>query len=84
VQKLITIGSMGSAPHMREIHSYPRNACLHPFLILPDPYSPNRKSHLDHNASIDEDFLKEMSFGGVEICKQVLGPYLPPKLKKIS
>jgi hypothetical protein len=81
VQKMITIGSVGSAPHIREICSYPRNACL-PF-ILPDFYSPNRNSHLDHNASIDADFLKEVPFGGVEIFNENFrGHICPQKLKK--
>jgi hypothetical protein len=35
--------------------------------IRPGPYSPNGNSHLDYNASIDADFLKEVPFGGVEI-----------------
>jgi hypothetical protein len=72
VQKMTSIGSVGFAPHIREIYSYLRNACT-PFwffFILPDPYSPNGNSHLDHNASIDADFLKEVPFGGVEICKE--------------
>jgi hypothetical protein len=82
VQKMITIGSVGSAPHIREIYSYPRNACLPFFFILPDPYSPNGNSHLDHNASIDADFLKEVPFWGVEICKKYFrGHICPQKLK---
>jgi hypothetical protein len=76
VQKMITIGSVGSAPHMREIYSYPR--CL-PFFILPEPYSPNGNSHLDHNASIDADFLKEVPFGGVEICKENFRGHICPQ-----
>jgi hypothetical protein len=68
VPKMITIGSVGSAPHIREIYSYQR--CL-PFLfILPEAYSPNGNSHLDHNASIDADFLREVPFGGLEICER--------------
>jgi hypothetical protein len=69
VQKMTTIGSLGSAPHTREMYSYPRNACLL-FFILPDPYSPNGNSHLDHNASIDADSLKQVLFGSFEICKE--------------
>jgi hypothetical protein len=81
VPKMITIGSVGSAPHIREIYSYRR--CLPFFFILPDPYSPNGNSHLDHNASIDADFLKVVPFGGVEICKENFrGHICPQKLKK--
>jgi hypothetical protein len=36
-------------------------------LILREPYSLNGKRHLDHNASIDADFLKETPVRGVEI-----------------
>jgi hypothetical protein len=75
-KKMITIGSVGSAPHMREIYSYPRNACL-PFFILPDPYSPNRNSHLDYNASIDADFLKEVPFGCRDLQKNFRGHICP-------
>jgi hypothetical protein len=70
VHKMISIGSVGSAPHMREICSYPTFLPF-PFFILPEPYSPNRNSHLDHNASIDADFPKEVSSEGVEICKNI-------------
>jgi hypothetical protein len=62
VRKMITIGSVGSAPH---IHVYL-------FFILPEPYSPNGNSRLDHNAAIDADFLKLVPFGGVEIGKKIL------------
>jgi hypothetical protein len=52
------------------------------FFILPDPYSPNGNSHLDHNASIDADFLKKVHFGGVEIYKKNFrGLNCPQKLK---
>jgi hypothetical protein len=76
VQKMITIGSVGSAPHIREIYSYPR--CL-PFFILPEPYSPNGNSHLDHNASIDADFLKEVPFGVSRFANKILGVIFAPK-----
>jgi hypothetical protein len=68
VQKTITIGSVGSAPLIREIYSYRR--CLPFSFILPDLYSPNGNSHLDHNSSTDADFLKVVPFGGVEICRE--------------
>jgi hypothetical protein len=80
-QKLITIGSVGSAPHIREIYSYQK--CL-PFFFLRHAYSPNGNSQLDHNASIDADFLKEVPFGGLDICKEIFrGHICPQKLKKI-
>jgi hypothetical protein len=84
VQKMITIGSVGSAPHMREIYSYPRNACspMFFFFILPDPYSPNGNSHLDHNASIDADFLKEVPFGVSRFQKILWVIFAPETLKK--
>jgi hypothetical protein len=76
VRKMITIGSVGSAPHVREIYSYQK--CL-PFFILRQAYSPNGNSHLDQNASIDADFLKEVPFGGLEICKKNFRVIFAPK-----
>jgi hypothetical protein len=81
VQKMITIGLVGSAPHTREIYSYPRNACL-PFFILPDFNSPNGNSHLENNVSIDADFLKEVPFGMSKFEKNYRGHICSPKLKK--
>jgi hypothetical protein len=52
------------------------------FFILPDPYSPNGNSHLDHNASIDADFLKEVPLWGVKICKKILGVIFASKIEK--
>jgi hypothetical protein len=81
VPKMITIGSVGSAPHIREIYSYKK--CL-PF-FLRHAYSPNGNSQLDHNASIDADFLKEVPFGGLDICKEIFrGHFRPQKWKKFS
>jgi hypothetical protein len=76
VPKMITIGSAGSAPHIREIYSYQK--CL-PIFILRHAYSPNGNSHLDHNASVDADFLKEVPFGGLDICKQSFRVKFAPK-----
>jgi hypothetical protein len=72
VHKRITMGSVGSVSHMREIFSFPRNAnaCLPVFFVLPDLYDPNRNSNLDHSASIDANFLKEVPFRSGEICKR--------------
>jgi hypothetical protein len=81
---MITIGSVGSAPHIRKIHSYPRHACLPLFIILPDPYSPNGNSHLDNNASIDVDFLKKVPFGVSRFAIRLLGVIFAPKIKKNS
>jgi hypothetical protein len=57
---------------------------VYPFsFILREPYSPNGNSHLNHNASIDADFLKEVPFGDVEICKEnCRGHICPQKLRK--
>jgi hypothetical protein len=66
VQNILTIGSVKSAPHMSEIYSYPRCLTSLPFFILPT-YNPIGDNHLDHNASIDADFLKKVSFGALEI-----------------
>jgi hypothetical protein len=77
---MITIGLMGSAPHVREIYSYRR--CLPFSLILPKPYSPNGNSHLDYNASIDADFLKEMPLGVLTFDKKILGVIFTPKIEK--
>jgi hypothetical protein len=80
VPKIIKIGSVGSAPHIREIYSYQK--CL-PFYILPQAYSPNGNSQLDYNASIDGDFLKEVLFGSGYLQRNFQGSYLPPKIEKI-
>jgi hypothetical protein len=45
-------------------------------------YSPNGNSQLDHNASIDADFLKEVPFGVSRFAKKFQGSYLPSKIKK--
>jgi hypothetical protein len=75
-KKMITIGSVGSAPHIRESYSYQK--CL-PFFILRHAYSPNGNSHLDQNASIDADFLRVVPFGGLDVCKENLGVKFAPK-----
>jgi hypothetical protein len=54
-------------------------AVYHDFLILPEPHSPNRKSYLDHNASIDADFLKKVPFGAIEVCNENLRGHICPK-----
>jgi hypothetical protein len=72
----------GSAPHIREIYSYQKSVYLFIF-ILRHAYSPNGNSQLDHNASIDSDFLKEVSFGGLDICKENFRGHICPKSKKI-
>jgi hypothetical protein len=41
-----------------------------PRSILRHAYNPNGNSQLDNNASIDADFLKEVAFGGLNICKE--------------
>jgi hypothetical protein len=68
MQKMITIGSVGSVVHVRELYSYRRRL---PFPFYSSgPLQPERKySHLDQNASIDADFLRVVHFGGVKICK---------------
>jgi hypothetical protein len=78
---MITIGSVGSAHHMREICTVTRGVDLFLFFLNP-VHGPNGISQLDHNASIDADFLKEVPFRGVEICKEnSAGHICPPKLK---
>jgi hypothetical protein len=67
-RKMITIGSLGTAPHIREIYSYRR--CLSFLFILPKSYSPNGNSHLNHNASVNADFLKQVLVFGAEIGKE--------------
>jgi hypothetical protein len=83
VRKIITIGSVGSSPHIGEIYGY--EECL-PFFffILRQAYRPNKTTNLDHITSIDADFLKEVPFGGLNICKIFFrGHICPQKLKKI-
>jgi hypothetical protein len=77
VPKMITIGSVGSAPHIREIYSYQK--CLPFFFILRHAYSPNGISNLDHNASINADFLNEVPFGVWIFAKKFLGVIFAPK-----
>jgi hypothetical protein len=67
VPKMMKIGSIRYAPHIREIYSY----------------SPNGNRHLDHNAPIDADFLKEVLSGVSKFAKKISGSYYPQKLKKI-
>jgi hypothetical protein len=50
--------------------------------ILPEPYSPNGTSHLDHNASIDADFLKEVPSGVLRFGKKILGVIFVPKIEE--
>jgi hypothetical protein len=76
VRKMITIGSVGLLPIYVK---YTVTGGVYFFFILPDPYSPNGNSHLDHNASIDADFLKEVPFGGLEICKENFRVIFAPK-----
>jgi hypothetical protein len=52
--------------------------------ILRQPYSPNGKRHLDHNASIDADFLDKKPFGVSGFAKEILGVIFAPNLKKNS
>jgi hypothetical protein len=80
VQKMLTIDLVGSAPHLCEIYSYQRR--LPSFFILPETYSPNVNSHLDHNVSIDADFLKEVPFGSVEVMKENFMVIFAPKIEK--
>jgi hypothetical protein len=65
---MITIGSMGSAPH---IVKYTVTGGVLPFYILSQPYSPNGNSHLDHNASIVADFLKVVPFGVSRLAQKI-------------
>jgi hypothetical protein len=46
------------------------------------PYSPNRNSHLDHNASVDADFLKKSLLGMSRFAKKILGIIFAPKIEK--
>jgi hypothetical protein len=52
------------------------------FLILRHAYRPNGNSQLDHNASIDADFLKEVPFGVSIFAKKFLGVIFAPKIEK--
>jgi hypothetical protein len=47
------------------------------YFILLEPYSPNGRRHLDHDASIDADFLKEMPLGVSRFAKKILGVICP-------
>jgi hypothetical protein len=49
------------------------------FSFLRQAYSPTWNSQLDHNASIDADFLKEVPFGGLDIAKKFLRVIFAPK-----
>jgi hypothetical protein len=73
---MITIGSVGSAPHIRE---YTVTKSVYLFFILQHAYSPNENSQLDHNASIDADFLKEVPLGVWIFAKKFLGVIFAPQ-----
>jgi hypothetical protein len=82
VPKILTIGSVGSSPHIGEIYGY---EVLNFFFILRQAYRPNKNTNLDHIASIDADSLKEVPFGALNICEKIFrGHICPQKLKKIS
>jgi hypothetical protein len=49
------------------------------FFILREPYSPNGKRHLDHNASIDAHFLQEVPFGMSRFAKKIVRVIFAPK-----
>jgi hypothetical protein len=49
------------------------------FFILRQAYRPNKNSNLDHIASIDADFLKEVPFGGLDIWKEIFRGHICPK-----
>jgi hypothetical protein len=49
------------------------------FFILQEPYSPNGKRHLDHNASVDADFLKIVLLGVSTFAKKILEVIFAPK-----
>jgi hypothetical protein len=74
---MITIGSVGSAPHTYVKYTVTKGVYL--FFILRQAYSPNGNSHLYHNASIDADFLKEVPFGVSRFAKKILGVIFAPK-----
>jgi hypothetical protein len=71
VQKMITIGLVGSAPHI-----------LKNIFILPELHSPNGNSHLSRNASIDADFLKEVPLRVSKFAKAILEVIFAPKNRK--
>jgi hypothetical protein len=52
------------------------------FFVLRQAYIPNGNSHVDQNASIDADFLKEVPFGGAEVCKENCRVKFDPKIER--
>jgi hypothetical protein len=40
----------------------------------------NGKSHLSHNASTDVDFLKEVPFGDIKLCKEMFRGHICPSI----
>jgi hypothetical protein len=69
VLRMITIGSVGSAP-INVKYTVTGGVYLFFLFYSSGPLEPNDNSHPDHYASIDADFHKVVSFGGVEICKE--------------
>jgi hypothetical protein len=55
---------------------------IYHFFILPEPYSPNRNSHLDQTASIDADFMEEVPFGVLRLAMTVLGVIFTRKFEE--
>jgi hypothetical protein len=85
-RKVITIGSVGSVPHMREIYSYPMNACL-PFLLFRTPIARTGTSAtwtiMPQSTQI---FSGKCLCANLEVSrfvKKILGVFFASKLKKI-
>jgi hypothetical protein len=72
VPKMITIGSVGFSINVK----YTVTKSVYLFFILRQAYSPNG------NSSIDADFLKEVPFGGLDICKEIFRVIFAPKMEK--
>jgi hypothetical protein len=72
-KKILTIGSVGSAPHMREMYS------KFNFFYSSGAQKPEQEQSLGQQCPIEADFLKEVPFQSVEICKENFRGHICPK-----
>jgi hypothetical protein len=83
VPEMITIGSVESAPHMREIHSYRR--CLpFSFLFFRNPTARTGIAAWTIMPQSTQISLKEMPLGVFRFEMKILGVIFDPKIEKVS
>jgi hypothetical protein len=76
-KKMITIGSVGSAPHMREIYSYPR--CLPFFLFFRNPTARTGIATWTIMPQSTQIFSRKCLLGVSRFAKKILGVIFAPQ-----